>query len=179
MKDARILLYVLVILIVVGLIGLGGNQLLGYSPVLEFLEIWGFRLALVGSLIVLVAHSSLFKSWTAFLVVPGLLVGLGGVLFKIMHWPLANQMILIAAGLIPIGYTIRFALKRPINRNDVLKWLFVVTYCPLALGILLHWGDFFLQWAFVSRILLLVTAIDFLLTRGYLQAQPLAKGEAL
>lgn len=179
MRDARILLYALVIFIFVGLIGLVGMQMLGYSPVLEMLEIWGFRLALLGSLIVLAAHSTLFKSWKAILVVPGLVVGLGGALFKIMHWPLANNMLLLGGGALLLGYTIRFALKRPINRNDVLKWLFVVFYCVFALGTIFHLADFFREWAFVSRILLLVTAIDFLIARGYLKPKLKPEGAAL
>jgi hypothetical protein len=169
MNDSRILLYVLVTLIFVGLVGLLGGMYGGNLPVWEFLDSGGFRLAYLMSLIVLAAHSTIFKSWTAFLVIPALVVGVVGTLFKIMHWPLANDMLLLGGGLLPIAYTIRIVLKRPFNRQSVLKWLFVTTYCAVLLGLVFHWYPALRHWAFIPRVLLLVTTVDLLVTKGYLK----------
>lgn len=174
MKDLRILLYLLVTLIFAGSVGLLGQMYLGPGPLWEVLEIGGFRLAYLTSLIVLAAYSNFSKSWTFYLIAPGLLLLIVGIVFKVLHFPYANQMLLVSGIWIPVGYTIRFVFKRPITRNAVLKWLFVVYYYLFAMGTIFHWSEFFREWAFVSRILLLVASIDFLVTSVILQPKSYA-----
>jgi len=48
-----------------------------------------------------------------------------GMLIKIMHWPGANQMIMIGSGSVIVVYGIRFFQKSEKNHLDVLKLLFV------------------------------------------------------
>ena len=63
-----------------------------------------------------------------------------GMLIKIMHWPGANQMIMIGSGSVIILYGIRFFQKSEKNHLDVLKLLFVwVSFgCFLLLAFHIH-----------------------------------------
>jgi len=51
-----------------------------------------------------------------------------GALFKVMHWPYANQLMLPAVSGILIFYTIRFLLKETKERLDYVKLLLVLTW---------------------------------------------------
>jgi hypothetical protein len=164
--DYRILLYVLLALA----IGAAGSNLAAVAGWLPYsmkpFEIWTLRLTLIMSLVILLAHSSFFRSWTAAIVIPGILIAVAGALFKIMHWPWANQMLLMGPALLVIGYTLRFALRRPIGRQAVMRWVFVVSYCGLAVGQIFHLLDPRLRFLLVlPQLLLVVTAVDLLLTR--------------
>ena len=170
MKNYRILLYAFVALLFVGLVGLAGGIYVGEPAVLwELLNVWGARLAVLMSLVVLLAHSSFYKKWTAFIVLPGLLIGIVGSLFKVMHWPGANNLLLLGPGLLVLGYTIHFALKRPIKRQDVLRWIFVVGYCLIFVGTIFHLFGPRFRFAFIGQWLLFVAMIDFLVTKAFLE----------
>lgn len=51
-----------------------------------------------------------------------------GLLFKIMHWPFANALLLITISAILIFYSIRFILKTKKEILDYVKWFLVVSW---------------------------------------------------
>jgi asparagine N-glycosylation enzyme membrane subunit Stt3 len=68
-----------------------------------------------------------------------LAIFLAGTLFKIMHWPGSNVLIVVAAGLVAILYTIRFASKKDKNATAIVKftWVLVASFSYPAK--ILHW----------------------------------------
>lgn len=61
-----------------------------------------------------------------------------GALFKIMHWPNANQLLVISITCILILYPIRFLFKQQKVFMDYVKLILVVTWCLNYLTKVLH-----------------------------------------
>lgn len=61
-----------------------------------------------------------------------------GALFKIMHWPGADQMVLISMSGIAVIYTIRVLHKKRLRFLDISKWAWLITGITSSLLSFLH-----------------------------------------
>jgi hypothetical protein len=75
----------------------------------------------------------------------GISILLIGVLFKIMHWPGANEALIVAFALIFISYALHFIKKPTKALNDWGKLVFLATYIVGVLFEFMHlpFGDLF------------------------------------
>ncbi|MEM0997856.1 MAG: hypothetical protein AAGN35_12270 [Bacteroidota bacterium] len=174
MHVRRIILYLFLACIVAGCLGFVLVQFFGQYANGGTLVRYGFGIANLIGIIVLLAHASFYRTWTMAIIGPGLGVGLAGVAFKLMHWPNANEMMIACAGLVLIGYTIRFATKPTILLQDFLRWAWVSSGCLVTLGVVMFLID--PKWAYLHRVILVVTIVEFLLSErsfrdGPIQAQ--------
>jgi hypothetical protein len=70
---------------------------------------------------------------------------IAGALFKIMHWPGANVMMLVAYAVIPPLYIVRYFKKTEKKLIDHVKLLLVFSWCLASAFRVFHWpyGDIF------------------------------------
>jgi|GEM_PF-5426498 len=91
-------------------------------------------------LYMIIRDGSILKSkvYSTFLSLSALLLLVGAV-FKIMHWTLANPLLLAGCVIAGSFYTVRFALKPQKQVFDVIKWIWVLSYCILSPLIIFHY----------------------------------------
>ncbi len=83
-----------------------------------------------------------------------------GSLFKIMHWPNGELLIIVAISMVAITYTVRTIRKTPMLIIDILKWLWVISMSAMSISNTLQWN--------ASESLSYVsTGIFFLMLLGY------------
>jgi hypothetical protein len=82
-----------------------------------------------------------------------------GVLFKVLHFTGADELLLIGCVGIAIAYLIRFITKRAKNHLDVLKMLTVLSYCIVSPLIILHYVTG--EYSVISKAFFWATIVDF------------------
>ena len=82
-----------------------------------------------------------------------------GVLFKIMHWPWALNILTVGVFGLILFYSTHFIKKNPKNRQDILRYVWVVTAFSCAWGIAMHYLT--REFAFIPQVILLITITDF------------------
>jgi hypothetical protein len=105
------------------LVGILGFVLPGDSPnkVTQF----GLGAAHLIALYMLINNGTLRSTWFWFLILGCVLLALLGAMFKIMHWPYANMMLLAGLCSIGLAYLASFLRKPSKGIFDVLKLIWV------------------------------------------------------
>lgn len=118
---------------------------------------------LIGSYL-LISNGSTKNTWVFWVLM--FQVGIFGIgmLFKIMHWPNANEFLLGAGGSIFITYLIAFILKKKKGRLDILKLLWVFTATVGALLVIFHIIP--REYVYVRDVLFWIMVTDFVLTEN-------------
>lgn len=120
----------------------GGWLLLRWQPLNEWgypLSCWGLGLGELAGLVLLLRNGALASSGAFYFVLAGWTLALVGGLFKILHWPGADLLLLAGLLGMALTYTVHFGSKPLKTRLAVLKLLWVLAATLGALGILLHW----------------------------------------
>ncbi len=154
-------LIVLILLsLVCALIGLCLNFFNGESSLGYILIERGIGTGQLIGIFMLLSNGTTLKTlyWKLILVfIPIILLG---TLFKIMHWHLADPLLLVGLFAIPSIYFIRFITKKERGHLDILKWLWVLTAFVFSALILMHWLS--KSYSTIPVIVLWVTICDFI-----------------
>ena len=92
-----------------------------------------------------------------------------GLLWKILHWQGASEILIVSLAGFPLAYTTHFIQKDKKGIMDVLKYVWALTFFIGCLGKLLHWMH--------ADILLNVAMITLLVLVGDLAFKMLKKGK--
>ncbi|MFY7665772.1 hypothetical protein [Flavobacterium sp.] len=106
----------------------------------------------------LLYNGTIFKTAYFLVIIFWFCIAVIGVVFKFMHWPAANLLVLVSVLGILLTYTVRFFKKQEKQRLDVLKLLWVITFLLGALGVILKW--FPREFMHVSTLVFWLTLTD-------------------
>lgn len=152
-------LIIIAISLVAALVGLIISFFDASINLADLLLTGGYTIAQFLGLLILLYNGSLIG--TKYFRIIQFLTGITilGALFKIMHWPGANEMLLISLNGIALTYLVRFINKKQKGHLDILKLLWVLTtYISVAL-VLLHWIP--REITYIGNILFWITFIDY------------------
>ncbi len=137
--NKRPLFLLLAILFAMYTLGMAGAYL-GIAPkISELFVSIGSRLGLLLGIYVVAKHGTTFESWAIWPLVGAIGITAIGALWKIMHWPFANQMLIAGLGSFCALYLAVFILKKGKGRLDFIKllWVFVATIGSLM--VIMHY----------------------------------------
>lgn len=161
MKEQRII-KIIGLCLVIALIGLILDLTKVYESLGYFMLNLGLLIGEIMGLIILIRHSTLTK--TRYWKVTQFSIGivLIGMMFKILHLPGANLVLIAAVLAIGQTYTVRF-IKKPLKKRlDILKWLWLIGASIVASLILLNLIS--KEWIFLVTGLFWLIFLDFLIT---------------
>lgn len=116
-------------------------------------------------LILLLYNGTIFKTIYFIIILFFLCIAIVGVVFKIMHWPWANILVLASILGMLVTYAIRFFKKQEKRRFDVLKLLWITTLLVGTLCVILKWLP--KEITYVSNFILWLTIADFVVTLSW------------
>lgn len=122
----------------------------------------GLSFANLIGLIMLLYNGTIFKTAYFLVIIFWFCIAVIGVVFKFMHWPAANLLVLVSVLGILLTYTVRFFKKQEKQRLDVLKLLWVITFLLGALGVILKWLP--KEITYVSTVVFWFTLADLLVS---------------
>jgi hypothetical protein len=126
------------ILLILGLSG----ELLNYFNIstFDFLTKIAIGIGRLGGIILILQNGTLTKTRPFFQFILFLLgITILGGLFKILHWPYNNAILLSGLFGVPTVYAIRFFKKLNKKRLDILKFLWLTTLYIAAIFKIEHW----------------------------------------
>jgi hypothetical protein len=149
--------------ILVGLAVSGIVQLLAWinveASMLTLAGQVGFAMAWIVAMSMMFETSTFVRSKLLYLAVAGLVFGLLGVVFKVMHWPLANQLLIFGFGAVAVTYLVWFIIKPSKGHLDVLKCLWVLSTYFFPIMVVLHRME--PEFVYVPHLLFWVLFVDF------------------
>lgn len=122
-----------------------------------FIADLGFAAGNILGILLLVKTGSTLRTIYFKVIAIFIAVYLIGILFRIRHWPLADEMIVVSLIGIFTTYLLRTLKKKPVSRLDVLKFVWLSSVIAISMLIYFHWIEKY--WAILPNLILWATLL--------------------